>query len=95
MDLLGAFPLRPPRLEVSWAEVLSMVYAELGDHPEVGIDKMFFGGFSLGGHMAAWTALQLPSPCAGVILLSGVVLGSLSCRFQALPRYSTAMGPRI
>ncbi len=75
MELLQIFQKRPPMIENSWVEMLSLVSQELKENPSVPLSKMVFGGFSLGGCMAAWLALQLPQPPAGVLMLSGVVFG--------------------
>jgi len=55
-----------------------MISKELEANPHVGLERWIIGGFSLGGHMATWLGLQLPRPCAGLLLLSAVVMGS-SC----------------
>jgi len=78
VELLGILEKRPPYLEQSWAELLNMISKELEAHPHVGLERWIIGGFSLGGHMATWLGLQLPRPCAGLLLLSAVVMGS-SC----------------
>ncbi|CAD7972917.1 unnamed protein product [Amoebophrya sp. A120] len=75
VDLMAMLQSRPPMVEGSWVEILKLVNAELVANPHVPLSKMIFGGFSLGGHIASWVALQLPTPCAGILLMSGVVLG--------------------
>ncbi|CAD7944287.1 unnamed protein product [Amoebophrya sp. A25] len=75
MDVLTMLQKRPPMVESSWVEVLRLVTTELTEHPNVPLGRILFGGFSLGAHIAAWTALQLPQKCAGVLLMSGIILG--------------------
>jgi len=51
------------------AEVLALLshqYQELGLGPE----RVILGGFSMGGAVAAWTALHLPCQVAGLLLLA-------------------------
>eukprot|EP00392_Amoebophrya_sp_AT5.2_P018957 g19624.t1 len=75
MDLMQMVNNRPPLVENGWVEVLKLVNAELREHPHVPLSSMLFGGFSLGAHIAAWTALQLPSRCAGIVLMTGILIG--------------------
>lgn len=78
MELLGILEKRPPYVEQTWSELLNMISKELEASPQVGLERWIIGGFSLGGHMATWIGLQLPRPCAGVLLVAAVIMGS-SC----------------
>ena len=70
-------PITPsfqPHLESSTCEILALIQREL-EESQVKIDQMFFGGFSMGAHLAAWTAYHLPVKPAGIIMFSGLIFG--------------------
>lgn len=50
-----------------WSEIVGMIKAE-----RVPISRVVLLGFSAGALMASWVALNLPKPCGGLVLLSGL-----------------------
>lgn len=87
MQMMQTFAKRPARMEGGWVDILGLVTKELEKFPGVPLSRMVFGGYSLGAHAAAWTALQLPQPPAGLMMWSGVLLGipAMQLRCPNLP----------
>lgn len=64
----------PAGLREPWLELLRLIELER-IRQAVPISRVVLAGFSMGSSMASWTALQLPHACAGLILLSGGIMG--------------------
>lgn len=54
----------------TWFEILSYIETERQAH-SLPLSRVVLLGYSAGALMASWVAMNLPSPCGGVVLLSG------------------------
>lgn len=80
MEIANAIACKPGNIDASVCEIAKLIRQE----SEGGIppSRVALLGFSLGGCVAAWTAFQLRSACAGLVMLSSAVLGDVNIRMS-------------
>eukprot|EP00397_Hematodinium_sp_SG-2012_P037467 GEMP01040611.1.p1 GENE.GEMP01040611.1~~GEMP01040611.1.p1 ORF type:complete len:421 (+),score=82.41 GEMP01040611.1:34-1263(+) len=72
-DMLQLFLKKPPMIDSSFQYVMRIIDDEV--QAGIPISRLIFGGFSLGGFLAAYMALQLEHTCAGALMLSAMLFG--------------------
>lgn len=72
-DMLNLFMSKPPLIDQSAAIVHRLIGAEM----KAGIptSRIILGGFSMGGFVATYVALQLQQRCAGILMMSSMCFG--------------------
>lgn len=72
--MLNALTMKPPSIDQSWIELVKLIAYESAEF-KIPPSRIALLGYSLGGAIAGWTALQLPYTLAGLVMLSSMIFG--------------------
>lgn len=73
-DMMNAITMKPGRIDASINELAQMIRQESVEHG-IPPSRIVLIGFSLGGCLAAAATVQMRMQCAGLVMLSTMVLG--------------------